>query len=274
MFNRVIVPIDGSDFSWRAIGPAAALAQQCDAVLEVLQVVTLPEDVSTAETILREQLAVANLSPEQSAATELTVLVMGQSVAETIAERVEKMVGSIIVMSSVGRGRSAALIGSIAEELLGSLFGPVMLVGPEAATGRADFRGNLIVPVDGSETSESALALAAAWGIALEAAPWVLLVVEPDAQAASDVAESSYPSRLARELSKQSHHSVEFEVLRDKQPAKAIADYARTIDAGMIIASTHGRTGLSRIRAGSVAMGLVRHAPCPVVLNRPPHLAD
>jgi nucleotide-binding universal stress UspA family protein len=274
MFNRVIVPIDGSDFSWRAIGPASALAVQCDAVLEVLQIVTLPEDVPTAQKILREQLAVANLSPEQSAATELTVLVMGSSVAETISERVEQMVGSIIVMSSVGRGRSAALIGSIAEELLGSLFGPVMLVGPDAATGRADFRGNLIVPVDGSETSESALGLAAAWGIALEAAPWILLVGDPDAQVASDVAESSYPSRLAQDLSQKSNHRVEFEVLRDKHPAKAIADHARTIDAGLIIASTHGRTGLARIRAGSVAMGLVRHAPCPVVLNRPPHLAD
>lgn len=272
MYNRVIVPIDGSDFSWRAIGPAAALARQCDAQLELYQVVTLPDDVSTAETILREQLAVANLAVEEAAATELVVEVMDETVATTISDHVERHPDSIVVLSSVGRGRSAALIGSIAEELIGSLYGPLVVVGPESATDRTDFRGNLVVTVDGSETSESALPLAAAWGIALEATPWIVLVLEPDTRTGEDVSETSYPSRLAKSLSSSSHHEVEFEVLHDKHPARAVTDYARSIDAGLIVTSTHGRSGLARIRAGSVAMAIVHHAPCPVVLNRPPTL--
>lgn len=276
MFKRVIVPVDGSDFSWRAFGPGAALAAQCDAVLEVLQVVTLPDDVGVAEQLVRNQLAdvklPAGLPQSVVAGVHVEIAVMGDGIAATIASRAESVDGSVVVMSSIGRGRSAALLGSIAEELLGALFGPVVVVGPDARTDRTDFRGELIVPVDGSDTSESALSLAAAWGIALEARPWVVSVIEPDGTASGDVAESAYPSRVARELAERSHHEVEFEVLHGKQPAKAITDYASDLNAALIVASTHGRTGLARITAGSVAMAIVRNAPCPVVLNRPPHL--
>lgn len=272
MFNRVIVPIDGSDFAWRALGPAAALARQTDAALEIVQVVALADDVTTAEQILREQLATAAIDAATAAAVDIDVLIMGETIASTIAARVEAVEGSILVMGSVGRGRSAALIGSVAEELLGLLFGPIVLIGPACELDRADFRGNLVVTVDGSSGSESVLPLAAAWGIGLEAVPWIVLVLEPDTTGTSDIGESSYPARLARELSASSHHDVQFEVLHDKHPDRAIAAYASSLGASLIVTSTHGRTGMARIRAGSVAMGIVHRAPCPVVLNRPPEL--
>jgi nucleotide-binding universal stress UspA family protein len=158
--------------------------------------------------------------------------------------------------------------------LLGLLFGPVIVVGPDARTDRSDLRGALLVTVDGSPTSESALPLAAAWGIGLEATPWITLVLEPNASGVSDVGETSYPNRLAQKLSSDSHHPVEFEVLRGKNPATAVCDFARSSNASLIVTSTHGRSGLARIRAGSVAMGIVHRAPCPVVLNRPPDLSE
>jgi nucleotide-binding universal stress UspA family protein len=269
MFERVIVPVDGSDFSWRALQPARALATQCDATLEVFQVVVLPDDVDLAEQLILDQLDKVGL---RDAGIDVEVSVMGDTIASTIGARVDRHSGSVIVMSSVGRGRSAALIGSIAEELLAELFGPVMLVGPDASTDVTDFRGELLVPVDGSDTSESALALGAAWGITLGARPWVVTVNDPGTRADADSAESSYPSRLARQLAKQTGRDVEFEVLHGGRPDRAICDYAASLPASLIVASTHGRTGFARIAAGSVAMGIVRHAPCPVVLNRPPHL--
>lgn len=269
MFEQVIVPVDGSDFSWRALGPARALAAQCDARLEVLQVVVLPDDVVHAEGLIAEQLERAvGIDP---GSVQVTVVVMGASIASTIGAHVERTTGSVVAMSSVGRGRSAALIGSIAEELLGELFGPVMVVGPDSATDMEHFHGELLVPVDGSDTSESALALAGAWGITLGARPWVVTVNESESAYSGDAAESSYPSRLARELSQQTGREVEFEVLHGK-PERAICDFASSLPATLVVASTHGRTGFARIAAGSVAMNIVRHAPCPVVLNRPPHL--
>lgn len=272
MFQRVIVPVDGSDFSWRALGPAIALARQTDAPIEVLQVVSLPDDADLAGELVRDVLT-RRASELGDVPVEVSIAVMGDTVATTIARHVEAAEGSITVMSSVGRGRSAALIGSIAEELLGELFGPIVVVGPDADVDRADFRGDLVVPVDGSETSEAALPLAAAWGITLEARPWIVTVVEPGA-GGGDVSDSSYPARLARALGHQSHHEIEFEVLHGRSPEREVTDFARSNGASLIVASTHGRTGLARIRAGSVAMGIVRHASCPVVLQRPPHLRN
>jgi nucleotide-binding universal stress UspA family protein len=152
------------------------------------------------------------------------------------------------------------------------MFGPVVLVGPRASTDRKDLRGELIVPVDGSDFSEATLSLGAAWGIGLEARPWVVEVLEPDQVQVPDTSESSYVARLARETRRLSHHDVQYEVLHSNHPGKAIGDFARSIEASLIVASTHGRTGLDRLALGSVAMEIVRHAPCPVVLNRPPTL--
>jgi nucleotide-binding universal stress UspA family protein len=274
MYSKVIMPVDGSDFSWRALGPASALADQCDADLEILQVVTLLDDVGPAKDLLTETLAARTAeSPANSVASaSITVVAMGETVAGTVAGYVESIPGSITVMSSVGRGRSAAMIGSIAEEILGSLFGPIMVVGPDSRIDQKDFRGDLIVPVDGSETSETALGLAVAIGIALSARVWVVSVIDQPAPGGSDVNESAYASNLAQKLAEQSHHEVAYEVLHGAHPDKAIVEHAKAIGASVIVASTHGRTGLARIRAGSVAMRIVRHAPCPIILNRPPHL--
>lgn len=49
----------------------------------------------------------------------------------------------------------------------------------------------------------------------------------------------------------------------------ALDSYTRGDGPGMIVMSTHGRTGLSRAWLGSVADGLVRHAVWPILLIRP-----
>jgi len=51
-------------------------------------------------------------------------------------------------------------------------------------------------------------------------------------------------------------------------PAEAIVEYARRIEADLIVMGTHGRTGLDRLLTGSVAEHVVRSAPCPVLTVR------
>jgi nucleotide-binding universal stress UspA family protein len=174
-------------------------------------------------------------------------------------------------MSSHGRGRTAALLGSVVEDLLQREYGPIVVVGPHVAA--ADFTGPLIVPVDGSSLSEDALPLAAAWGIELGMVPWIIEVIDPDTVLPADVAETSYTARLAGDLQRSSGHEVEYDVVHGKHPAEAIADHAGRVGAGLIVATTHGRSGVARLTVGSTASGVVRHARCPVLLHRPPVLA-
>lgn len=58
--------------------------------------------------------------------------------------------------------------------------------------------------------------------------------------------------------------SVETAVI-EGDPAESILAYADEIDADVIIAGTHGRSGVRRHLLGSVAERLVRHSECPVL---------
>ena len=104
----------------------------------------------------------------------------------------------MLVMSTFGRGRTEAILGSVAVDVLREMFGPLVVVGPKARTDRADLRGELIVPVDGPDFSETTLSLGAAWGICLEDRPWVVEILEPDQVRVDDTVESSHAARLAR----------------------------------------------------------------------------
>jgi nucleotide-binding universal stress UspA family protein len=56
-------------------------------------------------------------------------------------------------------------------------------------------------------------------------------------------------------------------------PDKNIVELAETEGVDLIVMSTHGRTGLSRVFLGSVSERVVRHAPC-LVLTIPPNIAE
>jgi nucleotide-binding universal stress UspA family protein len=269
MVQHMIVPVDGSEHSWQAAEVAVALARRCNGRVEVLEVVFEPREIDAAK--LRLDGGIGRLGASD-VAIQPVVSLASEGVAAAVADLVESQPDSVLTMASHGRGRSAALLGSIAEDLLQRVFGPIVVVGPKATI--SAFDGPIVVTVDGSELSEAALPLAAAWGIELGATPWVVGVVEVDTPVPADVGESGYPTRLATKLAKDSSHPAQHEVLHSRHVDHAIADFAESIDASLIVASTHGRTGFSRFVVGSTAAGIVRHARCPVLLLRPPHLAS
>lgn len=281
MTNHLIALSDGSDFSWRAVRLAATIAEHIDLPLEVIEVALLPADLPLTRRSIEERLA-DELGQERAERATATVLIQGDRIATTIADHIERLGdGSIVVMSSAGRGRSAAILGSVAEDLLVHIHGPVLVVGPEVDVEAFHLGGRILVPVDGSATSEYALGLAAAWGIEHGAVPWIISVVDPEELAkmgngmgGGDVAETSYAARTAQRLREQSHHEVNYDVLHDRHPDKALARYAASGDVSLIVASTHGRTGLARVAAGSQAMGMVHRSPVPVLLVRPPSVGS
>ena len=58
--------------------------------------------------------------------------------------------------------------------------------------------------------------------------------------------------------------TVETNVL-EGSPADEITDYAKQLDADLIVSGTHGRSGVKRLVLGSVAQRLVRVAERPVL---------
>ena len=60
------------------------------------------------------------------------------------------------------------------------------------------------------------------------------------------------------------------ELIVHGEAASEIVRVARDRQVDLIIVSSHGRTGLGRILFGSTAEAVVRHAPCPVLVVKPP----
>ena len=268
MVQHLIVPVDGSDSSWHAVDIALSLARRTMSAVRVVEVVFSPSDRADARVRLEEGIAELD---DSDLDLDIGVLLSEETVASAIEAALTDTPGATVVMSSHGRGRSAALVGSVAEDILHRTFGPIIVVGPHVVAD--DFSGPIVVCVDGSDESEAALPLAAAWGIELRVDPWIVNVIGPDGSthADSDVIDSMYASRLAHDLSKRSGHPVQFEQLREGHPAVSIPGFATRMGASLIVASSHGRGGLSRLAFGSVTSGFVRHATCPVMIVRLPH---
>lgn len=140
----------------------------------------------------------------------------------------------------------------------------------------------LIVPLDGSATSELALPcvalMASATGAAIELVRvHHLYALEPkaDREWVESIRrdEADYLARTAAYAQLEVACQVSFAVL-EGPVVDAICDYARERDGALIVMSTHGRTGFSRLWFGSVADGVMHHTSNPVLLVRPPREAS
>ncbi len=147
----------------------------------------------------------------------------------------------------------------------------------------------VVVPLDGSTTAERALPhaerLLAKGGTLI-----LVTVVEPGLPLshldAVEIADTRDAAQLARDVRKAMERpreaaaaylagavrkvvrgdvSVATRVL-EGNPVERIVEAAR--DAELVVMSTHGRTGMARFLIGSVAEGVVRHAPVPVLVVR------
>lgn len=133
----------------------------------------------------------------------------------------------------------------------------------------------IVLPLDGSEVSESALGFAARLAVLLSAELIALRVTHPidelpatNAFMAQDLAREEreaaheYLERIASLLPRGSTR------VAAGRPAVRIAEVAREVGAGLIVMASHGRSGAARWVLGSVAEGVLRQAPCPVLLCR------
>jgi nucleotide-binding universal stress UspA family protein len=53
-------------------------------------------------------------------------------------------------------------------------------------------------------------------------------------------------------------------------PVAEIIEFAEKRNVDLIVMASHGRTGLSRLLLGSIAEGVMRKAPCPVLIVKQP----
>ncbi|HUW50669.1 MAG TPA: universal stress protein [Sulfuricella sp.] len=144
---------------------------------------------------------------------------------------------------------------------------------------------HILVAVDGSDTSDRALREAI--NLAKDQRAMLRIVYAVDEVNINAGAEFVNPTEIADTWVKsgleildkaknQAHaagvHDAESRLIEiDKlrvSVADAIIENAKTWPADLLVAGTHGRTGLGHLLMGSVAEGLVRICPVPILLIR------
>lgn len=144
---------------------------------------------------------------------------------------------------------------------------------------------NVLVPLDGSELAERALAVAARVakatnsGIVLvqviPVATWAFAIPDGLTSAenydqmlsAEDHATQHYLSDVAERL--QGEGLVVHTRMKRGDPGVMLVDLEGELRVGMVVMATHGRTGMARFAMGSVADRVARTGHVPVLLVRP-----
>ena len=141
----------------------------------------------------------------------------------------------------------------------------------------------IILPLDGSELSESAVPYAVEMARLMNAQLILLRVLE-EMRPVFDTAcrdmvliddanprlELQSPEFLAPVIARIEHEGIEPRaVVRLGDPGDDILAETGLHPRPLLVMTSHGRGGLGRVLMGSVATRVLRHAPCPVLVVRP-----
>lgn len=267
MYERVLIPIDGSPRSSAVVPRAMALAAPHRTRVELLRIVADPADRSAA--MHQADLLAARFS------VHARCLVDSGDVAAAIIGDMARVPGTLIAMASRGHsGLMEAALGSVALRLVRARRGPIVVYrtdgdGEEDAARRRISR--VVLALDGSDASEAIAAEAAQLAAWLGTRLVVVSVATPEATAAmgapmSSATESSHVRARALELSRRYGIEPGWEVLHG-DPVEAIVAFAEE-DQGTILAmSTRGRTALRSAMLGSVTSACLRRTAVPIFIR-------
>jgi len=261
--KTLVVPLDGSRFAEQILPVASTIAEQLDADL-VLVTATWDEqdDRDAAATYLRR------VETETSARILDTIVADGPAPIAAITAAARGGPDRTVCMTTHGRGRFRwAMIGSVAEGVVSQSVVPVVLAGPRCRTESLQAAARVVICVDGTDASLSVVPHACEWARALHRDIEVVFVGHP-----LDVDGAAHPDMVLGAVAEQvdcegvAAHPL---LLRSTHPAGALVDLAEEASAALLAMTTHTRGGLARVALGSVTMGVLNSAPCPVLVVRP-----
>jgi len=138
LLRKIVVAVDGSEPSLKAVGFASQLAKQTGSTLQILNVILLPAYASppTLENLRAELSKKSAQILEKSEAlaktvnveTDTKVVETTQSVVETIVEHSDREKADLIVLGSRGTTMGRLMLGSIAAGTANLAHCPVLVV--------------------------------------------------------------------------------------------------------------------------------------------------
>ena len=292
--RHILGATDGSPRSLAAVAAAADLARQTDARLTlVVSSAPRPErradprSQSHADAALtmaakeaREHLGKADAVARAHGVLPALEHVYAEEPYTGILVTARLRGCDLIVAASRGRGRAAGLIlGSQTQSLLVHSHIPV-LVCPD---GRAPSWDHILVPIDGTEGSESAMPVGVSFA-RLQGARITVLMCSPRIDASDGVDGSEY-EKLAKAAATPRIASAAAGAWRQGIPThcrhafaaapwREIVDTAEDVGAGVICMASHRRSGRLAAALASETLMVITHSRVPVLVCRAPEAAD
>ena len=314
MFTRVLVPLDGSTNAAQAWPYGRLIAKAAGAELEILWIVESLVDRARHMTAATESdidevsssgmLTFDNLTKAQERATNaaqahldevadeaategtpVTTIVREGRPADVIIEAAGDQEGTLIVMGTHGRSGIARWVyGSVADRVIHHAATSTLVVRSKEGQQRPpEHITRVIVPLDGSQTSEraipSAVEMAKALGVGITIIRALDLGIEGTIPV-SDIGEppiinteevraqgESYVQSIADQVRGLGITDVVTKAV-DERPAEAIIDEVGETGDKLVVMGSHGRSGAGRWLLGSIADNVVRHGTGPVLIVR------
>jgi len=267
VYERLLLPTDGSDVSVVAAKASFALARRFDAEIYAVHVVEANRDTTHGETVIG---AVEEAAEELDLETTTAVLERTEPIHRHLLEYAADHDADCIVMGThARRSLRRYALGSVTQRTLREAPVPVVTVHEETRV--TDSVEALLVPTDGSECADAAAEHAAAFAAATDASVRTVHVVDAthiDAdEAIYDALEADGRAAVDRAIDVTARAGVSHAeaALLSGVPHQAIQEYVEGHEIDYVFMGTHGRTGVSRYLLGSVTERVVRLVDVPVV---------
>ena len=298
MYNKILIPLDGSKTAEKVLPYARYLSGKLKLAVELLAVIDIAEmaaHITAAKARYLDTLVEDGVRASTSYLRGIATTFTGGNVnctvekgraEETIIGRGEADPSILIAMATHGRsGLNRFLLGSVAEKVLRGTANPLLLIRATEegkATGEEALK-SIIVPLDGSELAESVLPAVAtlAKDLDLEVLLFRAYHLPYNAYGADDAYMMNYEELIAA-MRDDANTYLEKKVADVKKLGVAkvsslskegfagdeIITFGRKTPDNLIAMCSHGRTGMRRFVLGSVTETVVRHSGDPVLVLR------
>ena len=293
MYNKILVPLDGSTLSEGVLPYVRSIARALHSPVELLRV-NDPAQPSVQVPTVNVAEYLEKIAASLSGITAVNCAVEQGYPAAVIVDRAAEQSGTLIAMATHGySGPQRWLLGSVAEKVLHATKSHLLLVRPTGGDsgGEAGWK-TVLVPLDGSELAETVLPTVAELTTCLKleavlvhvlirfyfGSPDALLPVfggnvpnQQDLWAQASANASQYLTEKVEQLRAQGLPRVSSLLIEDgpEGAAAAIIELARNTADNLMIMSTHGRSGIARWLLGSVTQRVVHHTNDPVIVIPP-----
>ncbi len=291
MFDKILVPLDGSELAEVALPYAEELMHRLHSDMVLLCTCDHDENpkqeaylAHVAESIIRHTLKYRERYPEtQIDNPGVETVILNGSPPEQITDYIEENHIGLTIMATHGRsGISRWAMGSVAEKVVRGVSTPVCLIrakGSQAEVQPDCMVSRIFAPLDGSKHGESALPYVETLAAKLNTEV-VLFQSVPEENRPDDndwvelkkMADRNAKIYLRKIESNLAHKGISVRTIVEfgGNPAQEIIQLAERTRSAAIAMSTHGRSGVDRLVFGSAAEKVLRAGTTPLLLVRSP----